>query len=266
MLYRLASCTGLRAHELATLTRRSLDLTSDPPTLTIKGADEKSRRGAILPLNTQLSDLLRDWIAEKQSSPSKVLRIDRTQPNECLWPGTWFEKAAKMLRIDLDAAEIDFEDEDGKVFDFHSLRGQFITDLGRSGVTLQDAQKLARHSDPRLTANHYTHLSLNDLTSSVNRLTIPTVTPFEPVSLQATGTTDSTPDLVTLRVTLAGDFDRQSLTTVDATQGAVSTSKERLNPLENQGVDAVCERLSLSAANSGERTRTSDPRLMNPLL
>ncbi len=266
MLYRLASCSGLRAHELATLTRRSLDLISDPPTLTIKVADEKSRRGAILPLNSQLADLLRDWLAGKAKSPRKVLRIDRSQPDECLWPGTWFEKAAKMLRIDLEAAKIEFEDDDGKVFDFHSLRGQFISDLGRSGVTLQEAQKLARHSDPRLTANHYTHLSLSDLSASVNRLTIPTVTTSEPGTLQATGTSDSAPDLVTLRVTLVGDIGCDSLTTVDAKHNVSTILKERLNPLEYQGVENACNVLSLTDPNSGERTRTSDPRLMNPLL
>lgn len=263
MLYRLASCSGLRAHELATLTRRSLDLTIDPPTLTVKVENEKSRRGAILPLNTQLAELLSSWIDGKQPSPRTVLRIDRAQSDECLWPGTWFEKAAKMLRIDLKAAGIEFED-DGKVFDFHSLRGQFISDLGRSGVTLQEAQKLARHSDPRLTANHYTHLSINDLSASVNRLTIPTVANSETVVLQATGTTDATPDLVTLRVTLAGDFDRHPVTTVDTTLAVIGTVKERLNPRENQGVDINCESLSVTDQNSGERTRTSDPRLMNP--
>jgi hypothetical protein len=42
--------------------------------------------------------------------------------------------------------------------DFHANRHTFISRLGRSGVSLLTAQKLARHSDPRLTANVYNHL------------------------------------------------------------------------------------------------------------
>ena len=78
--------------------------------------------------------------------------------------------------------------DDDRQFDFHALRGQFITELGRQGVSLQEAQKLARHSDPRLTANHYTHLSVHDLSRSVGKLpTLP-----EPQPSQATGTDDAT--------------------------------------------------------------------------
>ncbi len=112
-------------------------------------------------------------------------------PNaEPLWPGTWAKNrhGAEMIRHDLQAAGLLFEDERGDVFDFHSLRGQFITQLGRSGVSLVEAQKLARHCDPKLTANHYTHLSLHDLTSAVSRLAAPQTPHQECETMRATGT------------------------------------------------------------------------------
>jgi len=70
------------------------------------------------------------------------------------------------------------------VFDFHSIRGQFVSELGRCGVPLQTAQKLARHSDPRLTSNHYSHLAVSDLAAAVERIQIPsTMTTTEVITL-----------------------------------------------------------------------------------
>ena len=50
-------------------------------------------------------------------------------------------------------------DASGRVVDLHSLRHGYITAVGRSGTSLKTLQSLARHSDPRLTLNVYSHLS-----------------------------------------------------------------------------------------------------------
>jgi len=50
------------------------------------------------------------------------------------------------------------------------LRRAFITNLVKSGVPLQVAQKAARHSSPVLTLNIYTHLRLNDMAEAVERI------------------------------------------------------------------------------------------------
>ena len=39
---------------------------------------------------------------------------------------------AEMLRGDLTEAEIPYRDEEDKVFDFHALRHQFLTNLANS--------------------------------------------------------------------------------------------------------------------------------------
>src|SRR5207248_10508863 len=89
---------------------------------------------------------------------------------EPVWPGSWADDAADMLRIDLEAAGIPFADAEGRVADFHSLRHSYITLLQRSGVHPKLAQELARHSDIRLTMNVYTHAHLHDLAGAVEGL------------------------------------------------------------------------------------------------
>lgn len=74
-----------------------------------------------------------------------------------------------MLRADLKAAGIE-PVVDGKVIDIHALRVSFITQLSLGGVPLAVAQKLARHSDPRLTSNVYTSLGLAELQKAVESL------------------------------------------------------------------------------------------------
>lgn len=68
-----------------------------------------------------------------------------------------------------------YKDERGRVFDFHSLRGQLVTTLVRAGVHLVKVQKFARHSTPNLTANAYTHLELADLRGDVEKLPPPPI-------------------------------------------------------------------------------------------
>jgi integrase len=60
--------------------------------------------------------------------------------------------------------------EAGVYVDFHSLRHTFISNLARGGVHPSVAQDLARHSDIRLTMNHYTHTVLEDRLTALERL------------------------------------------------------------------------------------------------
>lgn len=152
MLYRVAAGTGFRRSELASLTPASFA----SGTVTVAASATKNRKPATLPIAPKLAR------AVKQFTRGIVGPI---------WPGTWsqFGRSAKMLRADLKAAGLEYQTADG-VYDFHSLRAQYITDLARSGASPQEAQRLARHSDPRLTASFYTRLSIDDLAAAVNRL------------------------------------------------------------------------------------------------
>ncbi len=68
-----------------------------------------------------------------------------------------------MLRQDLEAAGIAYQDEEGRYVDFHSLRHTWGTFLQVNGVTQREAMELMRHQDERLTSKIYTdthHLRL----------------------------------------------------------------------------------------------------------
>ncbi len=58
----------------------------------------------------------------------------------------------------------------GRVFDFHSLRVQYISGLARAGVPEKVAQTLARHSSITLTFDTYAKVQTDDLTHAVNKL------------------------------------------------------------------------------------------------
>ncbi len=126
MLYQLAATTGLRASELASLTTNSLNLT-EKPTVTVEAAYSKRRRRDTLPLRRDIAAALQEWIVGKEGE---------------LWPGSWHERAAEMVRGDLVRAGIPYQNEHGAYFDFHALRHQFLTNLQRAGVHPKVAQTL----------------------------------------------------------------------------------------------------------------------------
>jgi site-specific recombinase XerD len=107
-----------------------------------------------------------------------------------LWPLTWPQKAAEMIRSDLIEARaqwisestceadthertasdfLSYKSHRGEVFDFHALRHHFITSLGLAGIDGTRRQELARHSTSRLT-DRYTHIGLHDVAGAIDAL------------------------------------------------------------------------------------------------
>lgn len=163
-IYLLAAGSGLRVHELGTLTYADLVLDADPPRVAIQAAYAKNRRQDVIPLPRQVAEYLRGYLANRPSVPAdQATRI---------WPGTWWQRAAGMKRLDLQAAGIEYTDASGRVADFHGLRSTYATLLARRGVNLQTAQALLRHSDPKLTARTYTKLGITDLAGAVADMTL----------------------------------------------------------------------------------------------
>ena len=80
------------------------------------------------------------------------------------------QKTADMLKFDLRAAGIPYQNEQGHYVDFHALRHSFISNLARSNVHPKVAQSLARHSTIELTMNAYTHISLESEVAALEKL------------------------------------------------------------------------------------------------
>jgi integrase len=166
LLYRIAYTTGLRRGEIGSLTPRCLDLASERPTMTVAATNTKNRQMARFRLHDDLVEPLRE-------------RIRGLRPDEPLFPGLWQRKTgAKLMQHDLKRAGIPYRTEDGRYRDFHALRS-FISQLWDAGATPPVAQRLARHSDIRLTMR-YSHVNTeaeDEIIARLPRLPIPNATP-----------------------------------------------------------------------------------------
>lgn len=204
VLYLMAAFTGLRASELFSLTEQSLDFSRDPPTVTVEAAYSKHRRQDVLPLHPDLATKLKAWLQKRRAAVTDlgILRFPESEsvaesdaakipsPTDPLFPGTWTERAADMMKADLDSARkawikeaqrpeerkkrgkspfLQFETEAGRA-DFHALRHTFITGLANSGVHPKLAKELARHSTITLTMDRYAHVGLLDMNSALKSL------------------------------------------------------------------------------------------------
>jgi len=157
MLYLLALRTGLRRKELRSLTPESFNFSSKVPSVALHASNSKRRKQDRLPLPKDVATLFQEFIAE-------------LEPNEPVWPGSWWRKSAEMIRKDLTGAGLSVKDDQGRIFDFHGQRTTFITGLSRARVQPAIAQKLARHSDIKLTMGTYTSMDLDELGSAVESL------------------------------------------------------------------------------------------------
>ncbi len=160
LLYLLAANSGLRRGEIGSLTGSSFDFDA-PSVVVAANADKSGRQNPPIPLRPAVAQQLQAWIALRGFGA-----------DDLLWPFP-NARAAEMLQRDLAAAGIAYCDARGRVFDFHSLRGQYITDNLNAGVPLPLVQKLARHSVPMLTSNYYYHPAGQQIAAQLEKLPAP---------------------------------------------------------------------------------------------
>jgi Phage integrase family len=130
MAYRLVLGTGFRADEIRSLTPESFRLDAPYARIVLRPADEKARRGVEQRCPASLADDLRRWLVGKELG----------RPVLPLHPHT-----ARMIRRDLEAVGIPYETDAG-IFDFHALRGSFISRVERAGASVKTLQTLARYA------------------------------------------------------------------------------------------------------------------------
>jgi integrase len=161
---------------MAVLTPRHIDLAAGVVCLGAK--ETKNGKGARQPLHPAAQAELRDWLKDKPA--------DRP-----LWPGTWTDRAPKMIKKDLADVGIPYavRDHDGVVryADFHALRHTYVSLLASTGVNVKVAQVLARHGDPRLTMAVYAHATQDEQVQAVAGLPLPGSPPIWTVEQMAIG-------------------------------------------------------------------------------
>src|SRR5262249_645958 len=147
------------------------------PTVLVRAAFTKNKQGALLPLREDMAELLSLYLADRAADAP-------------IWPGTWVEKGAKMLRADLEAAGVAYVDAGGRFRASRSLRPRFARGRGAANVPPKVAQALMRHSTITLTMDRYAHVGLYDTAGALDKLPpIPAEYPGpEATAMHATGT------------------------------------------------------------------------------
>ena len=175
--------SGLRANEIRTLRIGAFDF--DNLTVSVEAGYSKHRQKDTLPLKSDLAAELKEFFKGKM-------------PSVKAFGGTYkrlTKKTAPMIKADLEATGIAYIDDNGKVFDFHSVRHTFITNL-RSAPS-RVAQSLARHKSSAMT-DRYTHIRVHDERAALE--TLPDLSlPSKEQQAKKTGTDDKP-------VNAVGDF------------------------------------------------------------
>ncbi len=196
MAYRFALGTGFRVSEILSLTPMSFNLDSAPASVFLKAEYAKNRKDTTQPIRHDLAEALRPWLADKpidaplfaftHFNSAKMLRRDMAAARS-RWIGEADTDETTKVRVE--SAFLCPTDHSDKRADFHAFRHTFVTWLIKAGVPLRIVQELARHSDPKITANIYTDLGITDTAGSLDAmpsLYAPQTPASEP--LRATGT------------------------------------------------------------------------------
>jgi integrase len=209
-LYRMALETALRSSELRALVRGNFELDDEEPLVWLTGDSTKNNKPAELPLRAETVGPLTVYLAGKHPDAKAF-------PN---MPPVY--DVADMLREDLIAAGIDFENDSGRA-DFHSLRGTCLSWLANAGTPLKTLQDFARHSTPVLTMNHYARTLRGSLAGAAARL--PDLSGSGLAVAKATGTDGKAAQKTTPRTTPNGSQKRAiACNTLHGKSGKVSRS------------------------------------------
>jgi integrase len=159
--------TGARWSELTRARWGDLDL--DQMTLLLRAENTKSRKRRVIPLRASIGAVLRDLLTVHEQVLSRPVSdsdpVFRTPEAACWSRPT--NNAMRLFNRVLSRAAIERVDGEGRKLDIHSLRHTFGSRLARHGVGLVQVQRLMGHSDPKLTAQVYTHLDVEDLRKAV---------------------------------------------------------------------------------------------------
>jgi integrase len=145
VLYMLAGTTGLRRNELLNLIWNDINLSANNPFVKVRACIAKNGKEALQPIPliaVSLLTALKAYIKPKDTD--RVFQAFGKSIN-----------TAGLIRSDLTAATIPLIDRDENEICFHSLRNSYISYLANSQTPAKVVQKLARHSDFRMTYDVY---------------------------------------------------------------------------------------------------------------
>ena len=159
--------TGARWSELTRSTWADMDLSRR--TLVLRAENTKARRRRIVPLGGPLVAALRQLRLAAAQAVSELGDADPVfwTPEGARWSRST-NNAMRIFNRVLKRAGIARVDVEGRKVDIHALRHTFGTRMARSGAGLVHVQRLLGHADPKLTAQVYTHLDVEDLRGAID--------------------------------------------------------------------------------------------------
>jgi integrase len=142
------------------LTIGQVRLNTKMPHIILKAKDEKARRGATMPLHSDLVPLLKEWIEfrtkeEKAGPKDKLFMVPKD--------------LCTILTLDLAFAGIDKRDALDHVVDVHALRHTHATWLAAAGVPITVVQASMRHANISTTAK-YMHTKTEAVADGLHQL------------------------------------------------------------------------------------------------
>lgn len=153
VIYLTAIYTGLRRSELNQLRWGDLHLDALKPYVCAPASITKNKKEAKLELRAEVVNAL----------------ISIRPPNAAPFQWVFHHQVPRVrtFQKDLARAGIVFVDESGRRLDFHALRVTLGTMFALKGVPINEAMRLMRHSDPRLTMKIYTDAAQLDLSAAI---------------------------------------------------------------------------------------------------
>ena len=169
LLYETAFATGLRANELRSLRVEHLDV--EHGGLHLDAAWTKNRKAGVQPVPEGLVARLAASADSGEASRlyqrfSRKKATSQAPVDPLLYVPS---HTARALDKDLKAAGIPKQSPGGKI-DFHACRVAYINLVIQSGVTVKEAQELARHASPELTMNTYGRVQKERLAKAVEHV------------------------------------------------------------------------------------------------
>ena len=134
--YLTAMLAGLRKGDMQRLRWCDIDFYNN--TITI--SEGKARRVDLIPMHPQLAEELN--LRRDQAMATLTAKVFPTTVTDV------------TRRKDFESANIQLQDDEGRVVDLHAMRTTLGTNLARAGVAPQLAQRIMRHSDYKTTLKH----------------------------------------------------------------------------------------------------------------
>ena len=155
LVYLTLVTTAARWGELRAVQVADVVLTGQPH-IRLQATGTKNRKADTVPLTTGLAQELKLWIRDS-GRIGKARLFDMP------------ENGIRVFERDRERAGIEKLTEDG-IADIHALRHTAATRLARNGVPIATAQRILRHSDPKITMGIYSHLGIIDTHAAVEGL------------------------------------------------------------------------------------------------